>query len=140
MPQPYIDVHHHILPERYVSAVGAYAVGAQGSTGRVPTWSVEAALDGMDTAGVQAAFTSVSAPGFRGLTVQAEAELVRWCNDFAAGLVQAYPHRFGMFAALPLQNLDAGLQEARRALDEMAGVVSHIAYKMGERAASFSQA
>ena len=29
---------------------------------------------------------------------------------------------------------------ARRALEEMAGVVSHIAYKMGERAASFSQA
>jgi len=31
-------------------------------------------------------------------------------------------------------------RQARRALDEMAGVVSHIAYKMGERAAGFSQA
>lgn len=34
----------------------------------------------------------------------------------------------------------ASTRQARRALDEMAGVVSHIAYKMGERAASFSQA
>jgi hypothetical protein len=31
-------------------------------------------------------------------------------------------------------------RQARRALDEMAGVLSHIAYKMGERAAGFSQA
>jgi hypothetical protein len=35
---------------------------------------------------------------------------------------------------------NASSRQARRALDEMAGVVSHIAYKMGERAASFSQA
>lgn len=31
-------------------------------------------------------------------------------------------------------------RQARRALDEMASVVSYIAYKMGERTASFSQA
>jgi hypothetical protein len=31
------------------------------------------------------------------------------------------------------------LKPNRRALDEMAGVLSYIAYKMGERAASFSQ-
>jgi hypothetical protein len=31
-------------------------------------------------------------------------------------------------------------RQARRALDEMAGVLSHIAYKMGERTAGFSQA
>jgi len=35
---------------------------------------------------------------------------------------------------------NASSRQARRALDEMAGVVSHIAYKMGERAAGFSQA
>ena len=34
----------------------------------------------------------------------------------------------------------ASTRQARRALDEMAGVLSHIAYKMGERAAGFSQA
>jgi len=31
-------------------------------------------------------------------------------------------------------------RQARRALDEMAGVLSHIAYKMGERTAGFSRA
>jgi len=35
---------------------------------------------------------------------------------------------------------NASTRQARRALDEMAGVLSHIAYKMGERAAGFSQA
>jgi len=34
----------------------------------------------------------------------------------------------------------ASTRQARRALDEMASVLSHIAYKMGERAAGFSQA
>lgn len=36
------------------------------------------------------------------------------------------------------RNTSAG--QARRALDEMAGVLSHMAYKMGEQAASLSQA
>jgi hypothetical protein len=35
---------------------------------------------------------------------------------------------------------NASTRQARRALEEMAGVVSHIAYKMGERAAGFSEA
>ena len=35
---------------------------------------------------------------------------------------------------------NASTPQARRALDEMAAVVSRIAYKMGERAASFSHA
>ena len=119
-PTRFIDVHHHIIPDRYLTAVGAHAVGAQGSTGRVPKWSVQAALDGMDEAGIQVAITSISSPGFRGLTQQAEAELARWCNDFAADLVGSHPDRFGMFAALPLQNLDACLLETRHALDTLA--------------------
>jgi len=35
---------------------------------------------------------------------------------------------------------NASARQARRALDEMAGVLSCIAYKMGERAAGFSEA
>ena len=34
---------------------------------------------------------------------------------------------------------NASTRQARRALDEMAGVLSYIAYKMGERVAGFSQ-
>jgi hypothetical protein len=35
---------------------------------------------------------------------------------------------------------NASARQARRALDEMAGVLTYIAYKMGERPAGFSQA
>lgn len=43
----FIDVHHHILPQRYVEQVGATKVGGQGSSGRVPEWSVTDVLQRM---------------------------------------------------------------------------------------------
>lgn len=116
---PLIDVHQHILPAHYVQAVGEHAVGSQGSTGRVPPWSLEAALEGMDRAGIQMAITSVSAPGFRGLNPQGERDMTRWCNDFAAELTHRYPKRFGSFAALPLSTLDACLHELSYAMDRL---------------------
>jgi len=116
---PFIDVHQHILPAHYVQAVGEFAVGSQGSTGRVPAWGLEAALEGMDRAGIQMAITSVSAPGFRGLTPQGECDMTRWCNDFAAELSHTYPKRFGSFAALPLSSLDACLYELSYAMDTL---------------------
>ncbi|MGE0796738.1 MAG: amidohydrolase family protein [Lautropia sp.] len=114
-----IDVHHHILPQRYVDAVGAGPIGSQGSSGRVPAWSVEAALEGMDAAGIAVAITSISAPGFGVLAGQPAAALARWCNEFAARLGQDHSARFGMFTALPLPDLDASLQEAAYAFDQL---------------------
>lgn len=97
-----IDVHHHILPERYVQEVGTMPIGAQGSSGRVPAWSVQAALQGMDEAGIRTAIVSVSAPGFAPLATDQATALARWCNDFAAEMALRHPGRFGSFAALPL--------------------------------------
>lgn len=114
-----IDVHNHIMPNHYVETVGAEAIGSQGSSGRVPAWSVEAALEGMDAAGISVAVTSVSSPGFRGLTSEKAVALARWCNDFAAKLMAEYPDRFGMFAALPLSDMDACLTEVDRAYDDL---------------------
>ena len=114
-----IDVHHHLLPGFYVDAVGAVSVGAQGSSGRVPAWSVEAALRGMDAAGICTAITSISAPGFSPIAVEKAVVLARRRNDFAAQLMADHPGRFGMFAALPLPDVDACLLEVARAYDEL---------------------
>lgn len=118
-PPRYVDVHHHILPEPYVRAVGAKAIGQQGSSGKVPPWSVNAAIEGMDKAGIQMAITSVSSPGFRGLTAEAQATTARWCNDFAAELCSQHPRRFGMFASLPMADIHASLHELVHAMDTL---------------------
>lgn len=114
-----IDVHHHILPEHYVCEVGAGPIGVQGSSGRVPLWSVEAAIEGMDEAGIRTAIVSVSAPGLGPLGIGPATRLARWCNDFAAEMGENYPGRFGSFAALPLPDIDASLMETSYALDEL---------------------
>src|SRR5439155_9568721 len=53
-----IDVHHHILPRVYVQAVGEASLGALGSSGRMPDWSIEGSLAVMDGAGIRTAITS----------------------------------------------------------------------------------
>lgn len=107
----HIDVHHHILPAYYVEQVGADRVGGQGSSGRVPSWSAADALERMDAQGVRTAVTSISAPGLPLSDLKERARLARWCNDFAAGLAAAHPGRFGMFATLPLPDVEAALRE-----------------------------
>lgn len=114
-----IDVHHHLLPARYVEEVGAVPIGSQGSSGRVPDWSIAAALDGMDEAGIRTAITSISSPGFAGLGGARSAALARWCNEFAARMGEDHPGRFGSFAALPMPDVAACLAEVAHAFDQL---------------------
>ncbi|MES2282671.1 MAG: amidohydrolase family protein [Pseudomonadota bacterium] len=114
-----IDVHHHILPPHYIETVGAHAIAVQGSSGRVPTWALDHALEGMDGAGIQTAITSLSAPGLAQLPAAPAQKLARWCNDFAAGMMQDHPGRFGMFATLPVHDMDTCLQEVAYAYDTL---------------------
>ncbi|MDO8776289.1 MAG: amidohydrolase family protein [Burkholderiaceae bacterium] len=114
-----IDVHHHILPARYVSEMGSTAIGGQGSSGKVPYWSVSDAITSMDKAGISTSICSVSAPGFHNLTAAKATVLVRHCNEVSAMMCSEYPTRFGMFAALPLPDVDASLREIEHAFDQM---------------------
>jgi predicted TIM-barrel fold metal-dependent hydrolase len=120
-PVRLIDVHHHLLPPDYVEAVGASSIARQGSSGRVPAWSVADALQRMDAAGIQTAITSISAPGVGPLGPTPGAVRVsRTCNDFAAEMATAHLGRFGFFATLPLPQVDAALTEIAYAFDTLA--------------------
>lgn len=111
-----IDVHHHILPPFYLTALGE-RIGTQGLTGSLPDWSPSISLEAMDRNSIAAAVTSISSPGIHLGDPAATKRLARACNDYAASLKRDHPKRFGFFAVLPLPDVDASLVEIEHAFD-----------------------
>jgi predicted TIM-barrel fold metal-dependent hydrolase len=114
-----IDVHHHILPPDYVAEVGDAMIGPISVSAKTPDWSPQKSIEAMDRNGIATAVTSISAPGLWFGDVKATARLCRHANDYAARMRRDFPKRFGVFAALPLPDVDASLAEIRFALDEI---------------------
>jgi 6-methylsalicylate decarboxylase len=116
--QGLIDVHHHILPPDYVTAIGA-RIGAQGLTGAVPDWNPSLSVEAMDRNGIASAITSISSPGIWFGDPGETRDLARYCNEYAADMAKDYPGRFGYFAVLPLPDIDASLREIAYAFDTL---------------------
>jgi predicted TIM-barrel fold metal-dependent hydrolase len=111
-----IDTHAHYVPpayRRYLEDVGYF--GGQGT----PAWSPEAALDEMATLGVKTSVLSVARPGFWFGDVARASAMAREVNEYAADLVREQPDRFGLFASLPLPDVDSALQEVEHAFDDL---------------------
>jgi len=113
-----IDVHHHIIPPDYVTALARSGITSAGGV-PFPHWSPQNTLDVMDRHGIATAITSISSPGVYFGDGSFSRHLARQCNDFSANLVRQYPKRFGAFAVLPLPDVHAALREAEYALDQL---------------------
>jgi predicted TIM-barrel fold metal-dependent hydrolase len=116
---PRVDVHHHYFPPAYLVPLERWAQKA-GVTALWPSqrdWSVARDLEEMDRNGVDTAILSISTPGvYFGDAGQAR-DMARLCNDYGARLVADHPGRFGLFAVLPLPDVDACLREIAYAHD-----------------------
>jgi len=119
MPPHRIDVHHHILPPDYVAEVGHDRIGPISVANKTPDWSPAKSIEVMDRHGIATAVTSISAPGFWFGDANATQRLCRHANDYAAKLRHGHPRRFGVFAALPLPDVDASLAVIRHSLDAL---------------------
>lgn len=108
-----IDVHHHHAPPEFVAEIVARNTGQHA----LVEWTPQKSIDEMDAAGVAVAMTSVAPPGVWFGDDAAAAKLARACNEHAARLVRDYPGRFGMFAVLPLPNVEASLREIEYAFE-----------------------
>jgi 6-methylsalicylate decarboxylase len=101
-----IDVHHHALPDFWKKATS------------IPNaWSKEGSLESMDKNGVATSILSMTAPGVWTGDVQASRTLARQSNDFMAQLAKDHPGRFGVFAAIPLPDIEGSLKEIAYAFD-----------------------
>lgn len=136
---PRVDVHAHYLPRDYRQA--ALEAGHQQPDGMpsLPEWSEPEALALMDALSTRTAMLSISSPGVHfGDDAEARA-LARSVNRQGMELVRSRPGRFGLFAALPLPDVEGAIAEAIRALDELGadGVTmetNHHGLYLGDRA------
>ncbi|HEY4365263.1 MAG TPA: amidohydrolase family protein [Bryobacteraceae bacterium] len=107
-----IDIHHHLVPPEWRAAVGPLA-----ST--TPPWTPEQSLEEMDKGGIAMSVLSISSPGVWLGEVQQARKLARIVNEYGAGQMQQHPARFGLFAALPLPDVEGSLNEIAYALDTL---------------------
>ncbi|KAJ4308358.1 hypothetical protein N0V94_009391 [Neodidymelliopsis sp. IMI 364377] len=86
----------------------------------IPEWSIEKHLDMMSTANVSKSILSISSPGTHIVPTDAALgrNLTRECNAYAAEMKRDKPDKFGFWAALPLPDVDAALQEIDLAVEE----------------------
>ena len=124
--KPYrIDAHHPVAPPKYIEEMRALL--------QPPTinWTPERTLADMDEAGVATAITSITTPGvWIGDNAQGR-RVARECNDYSARLAADHPGRFGMFAALPLPDIEGSLREIEYGLDTLKadGIVLFTSYR-----------
>ena len=110
-----IDVHHHISPPPWVTALKA----AKLDSPPVNNWTPQRSIDDLDRGGVATAITSPTLPAVGFLEAKDAADVARASNEFARRLADDSRGRLRMFALLPMPHVDATLKEIAYALDAL---------------------
>jgi 6-methylsalicylate decarboxylase len=112
-----VDVHHHFFPPGYLDKMSE-VVGNKPSP-LMTGWSAAQVLEHMDKTGVETAIASMSPWGPHFKDAAQASTLARLCNDYAAQMMRDHPGRFGLFAAMPMPDVDATLKEIAYAFDTL---------------------
>jgi predicted TIM-barrel fold metal-dependent hydrolase len=110
-----IDVHHHFAPPAWVAEVKGRPLLQAANT----TWTPAKSIEDMDRGGVATAMVSITNPGLWFGDAAVTRRLARTCNEYGAKLVQDHPGRFGLFAGMPLPDVDATLNEIAYAYETL---------------------
>lgn len=110
-----IDVHHHVVPPKWLDAMNL--IGR--SNPPLLHWSVQKTLDDMDKGGVEVSIVSPTTPQVTPLGREAAMRIARDANEYGKKLEADHKGRFGVFATLPLPNIDDSLKEIAFAFDTL---------------------
>lgn len=114
-----IDTHHHIFPPNWTAAarekIIESAIGIPLSW--MFEWSPAKSIEVMDRHGIGVTVGSVSTPGVWFGNIEQARRLARECNDYGAKMVADHPTRFGIFATVPMPDVEGSLREIEYALD-----------------------
>ena len=105
-----IDVHHHHNPPEYIKV---------SQISRRWSWTPATSIEQMDKYGIATSIVSITTPGIWFGNVDQTKHLARLSNEYGAQMVKDYPGRFGLFAALPLPDVDGSLKELEYAYDTL---------------------
>jgi 6-methylsalicylate decarboxylase len=131
-----IDVHHHHQPPGLGGRGGtggrggagaggagggpAAAANAGGGRGGRTQWTPEYSIEQMDKFGIATSILSMTQMGdilYDGTEKGRSA--VRTGNEYGAKMMHDYPTRFGLFASVPLPDIDGCLKEIEYAYDSL---------------------
>ena len=117
-----IDVHQHFVSPSFHAFLNSKNSPATPVPG-IASWqgySPARAVEELDRVGIETAMLSITAPGvWFGDAAEAQ-RLAREMNEFAAArMVGDHAGRFGLFAVLPLPDVDGALREIEYALDTL---------------------
>ena len=115
-----IDTHHHFYAPAYLKAWFDWE--DKRKIAHLPAaanWSPAGTVEEMDRNGVGTSILSLpSTPGtWFDAGPQEATRMARVCNEFGAEMSRNYPGRFGLFATLPMLDIDATLKELDYAFD-----------------------
>jgi predicted TIM-barrel fold metal-dependent hydrolase len=108
-----IDIHHHLIPPKYVAELTKQVKGENPPR----SWSPAASIDDMDKNGIATSIASLMQPQLTFGDAALGRRLARASNEYGATLVRDYPGRFGLFATLPMLDVEGSLKEIAYALD-----------------------
>jgi 6-methylsalicylate decarboxylase len=112
-----IDVHHHMLPPKYIGE--RLSAGITEGSRDIAQWTPQRSLEQLDKSGIQTAMLSISQPGLKFDDIEGTRSMLRYTNEYGAGLVRDHKGRFGLMATLPLADIDGSLREMEYALDTL---------------------
>ena len=117
-----VDVHHHFFPPQYLEPLAEFNRRlniAPGLQAPQKEWSVARDIEELDRTRVATAILSTSTPGIYFGKIDEARRMARICNEFAAKMAQDYPGRFGLFASVPMPDVQGTLTEIAYALDQL---------------------
>jgi len=124
-----IDVHHHPTP--VLELMGGRVSGAPGIKG----WTAAVSLEDMDKNGVATAILSMPSRAnvWRSGDQARNRAMARQWNEFMTRQETEHPGRFGVFASVPIFDIEGSLREAEYALDQLKADGITLMTNMGDK-------